>query len=67
MKLFRQTLTLSILSITMTFASSANTSNTTPYSTMSTIQLQQTVEKLSLSNEVPFDMGLELLRRWSES
>ena len=38
----------------------------TTYQTMSTIQLQLEVEKRSLTGDLPFDMGLELMNRWSQ-
>ena len=59
MKILRQSIALSLLSVTMTFAG-ANPE----YSTMSTKALQNAVEKLSNAGELPFKMGLELLKRW---
>jgi len=35
------------------------------YATMSTMQLQQEVERHSLDEDLPFEMGLELMKRWS--
>ena len=37
----------------------------TPYQNMSTTQLQAEVERLSQSGELPFPMGLELIKRWT--
>lgn len=39
----------------------------TIYTTMSTIQLQKEVERRSKNGEVTFDMGMELIKRWSNS
>jgi len=36
-----------------------------PYQNMSTTQLQAEVERLSQNGELPFPMGLELLKRWT--
>jgi hypothetical protein len=33
---------------------------------MSTHKLQEVVEKLSVEGKLPFEMGLELIKRWSE-
>lgn len=33
---------------------------------MSTQTLQEHVEKLSLEGKLPFEMGLELMKRWSD-
>jgi len=38
--------------------------NKTKY--MSTEELQKEVEKLSLSGDMSFEMGLELIKRWTE-
>ena len=35
------------------------------YHKMSTYELQQQVESLSQTGEVPFEMGVELIHRWS--
>ena len=34
---------------------------------MSTQQLQHEVEKLSLEGKLPFEMGLELIKRWTDN
>ena len=39
----------------------------TIYSTMSTAQLQKEVERRSKNGEVTFAMGMELMKRWSNS
>lgn len=35
------------------------------YKDMSTVQLQAEVERLSSEDKLPFEMGLELIERWS--
>ena len=47
---------------------SDNTDTTleTTYSNMSTTQLQSEVERLSKKEELPFTMGLELIKRWAQ-
>ena len=54
---------LSLLSVSLTFASTITPKD---YLTMSTIELEKQVEKLSLSGKLPFEMGLELIKRWSK-
>ena len=41
--------------------------NTISYSQMSTAQLQEEVERRSINGDLSFDMGLELIRRWTNS
>ena len=64
MKIIKQTIALSILSVTLTFAS---INNDTDYSMMSTVELEKEVELLSINGDLPFEMGIELLKRWKES
>ena len=63
---------------TMTYASNyknvnnmENRSNTImediSYMTMSTEQLQEEVEKRSINGNLSFNMGMELIKRWSNS
>jgi hypothetical protein len=33
---------------------------------MSTTKLEEEVEKLSIEGKLPFEMGLELIKRWSD-
>ena len=42
-----------------------DTSSQTTYSNMSTTQLQIQVERLSQNGELPFPMGVELIKRWT--
>lgn len=68
----------SLFAVTMTHASNENNvntlengSNTTmtdiSYVTMTTAQLQEEVEKRSINGNLSFDMGMELIKRWSNS
>ena len=63
---------------TMTYASSEHHINTkdnrsnvmmkdVSYVNMSTQQLQEEVEKRSINGDLSFNMGLELIKRWSNS
>lgn len=38
----------------------------TVYQHMSTLELEKEVEKLTLNGDVPFDMGVELMKRWTQ-
>ena len=69
---------LPLFIVTMTHASGNNntyTAGTIPdttmkeiaYINMSTAQLQEEVEKRSINGNLSFDMGLELIRRWTNS
>jgi len=42
------------------------TTSFTHVENMSTEQLQKEVERLSLRGEVPLELGMELMKRWSE-
>ena len=64
MKIIKQTIALSLLSVTLTFAS---INNDTDYSMISTVELEKKVELLSINGELPLEMGLELIKRWKES
>ncbi|HFQ62608.1 MAG TPA: hypothetical protein ENK39_09970 [Epsilonproteobacteria bacterium] len=55
----RRVIVLTSMTFTMTFASTQNT-----YASMSTIELQKQVETLSKQGTLPFEMGLELIKRW---
>lgn len=61
-------ITLSLISMTMASASiNENYENiNSDYATMSTAELEQVVENISLKGEVPFAIGLELIKRWTE-
>jgi hypothetical protein len=40
---------------------------TKDFKKMSTTELQIEVERLSAKNKLPFEMGLELMNRWTET
>ncbi|CAA6828578.1 MAG: Unknown protein [uncultured Sulfurovum sp.] len=63
MKNITLTIALALLAVTSTYAS---VPESTSYSTLTTNELEDKVEQLSLSGELPFEMGLELMKRWSE-
>ena len=77
MKFIKNIIGLTLISTSMTFASSTTNINkmeTKTYETlcytsdcMSTIKLQTEVEGLSIEGKLPYDMGLELMKRWSDS
>ena len=65
-----------MFALTMAFASNENRVNTIEnisnsviedetYKQMSTAQLQEEVERRSINGNLSFDMGLELIKRWS--
>ncbi len=66
---------LSLITVTMTYGSnkdnlsSLNDNSYTTleksYQSMSTAQLQEEVEKLSINGDLSFVMGLELMKRWT--
>lgn len=59
MTIITRVIVLTSMTFTMTFASTQNT-----YASMSTIELQKQVETLSKQGTLPFEMGLELIKRW---
>ncbi len=72
----KQLTILSMFALTMVFASNENRVNTIEnisnsaiengtYKQMSTAQLQEEVERRSINGNLSFDMGLELIKRWS--
>lgn len=76
-KILEKMILLSFITVTMTYASNENNMNTienksnttieASYQHMSTEQLEEEVEKRSISGDLSFSMGLELLKRWSNS
>ena len=76
MKFIKNIIVLALISTSITFASTTNRIDkieTKSYETlcytsdcMSTQQLQKEVEKLSIEGTLPFEMGLELFKRWSD-
>jgi hypothetical protein len=58
---------ISILTITtgIIYAScSKHDSSKISYSNIPTIELQNEVEKLAVTDQLPFEMGIELMKRW---
>jgi hypothetical protein len=55
----------SFFATSMVYASGVFSPEIKSYHKMSTYELQQKVEALSQKGEVPFDMGVELIHRWS--
>lgn len=66
---------LALLTTTITYATTAIDSNNIEIKAnekicltetcMSTPKLQEEVEKLSVEGKLPFEMGLELMKRWT--
>jgi len=65
-----------MFALTIAFASNGNSMDTIEntsstiiengtYKHMSTAQLQEEVERRSINGNLSFDMGLELIKRWS--
>lgn len=77
MNFMKNIIGLTLISTSMTFATSTTkfdkmetkTFETLCYTSdcMSTPQLQKEVERLSIEGKLPFEMGLELIKRWSDS
>ena len=74
-KFIKNIVGLALLTTAVTFASDTIHENvTTEVQTkiclteacMSTTKLQEEVERLSIEGKLPFEMGLELMKRWSE-
>ena len=49
-----------------TIENKADTMINKSYQTMSTVQLQEEVEKRSINGDLSFDMGMELIKRWTK-
>lgn len=68
-KIFIKIVTLSLISMGIIYASILievkNTLPHVPYCEMEIEQLQREVERHSENGDLPFDMGLELIKRWS--
>jgi hypothetical protein len=60
--------TLSILTLTTANAGVCDNAEEVPaatYTNMTTTELQKAVERLSAEDKLPFEMGLELIKRWT--
>lgn len=77
-KTFEKAIILSLFTATMIYASNKNYMNPidnisnhamkeVAYVNMSTEELQEEVEKRSVNGDLSFDMGLELIKRWTNS
>ena len=69
-KMLTRIMTLSIITVSIMYATSLLQHNHTltekTYHDMSMIELQEEVEELSQDGDLPFDMGLELIERWTQ-
>ncbi|CAA6812915.1 MAG: Unknown protein [uncultured Sulfurovum sp.] len=67
-KMLLKLMTILTLTLGLVYASAAIQPKkefyTTPYSCMNTAELQIVVERLSNEGNLPFEMGLELMKRW---
>jgi hypothetical protein len=76
-KLIMNFIGFSLLTTTMTYAATTSKNDSHKTNThpkicltedcISTIKLQEEVEKLSIEGKLPFEMGLELMKRWSDN
>jgi hypothetical protein len=76
-KILGKIIILSLITVTMTYGSNKDNLNnlndksyTTlekSYQSMSTAQLQEEVEKRSISGDLSFNLGMELMNRWTKS
>ncbi len=80
-RILRKIMTLMCVTATMSYATntrvnvtsmgieSATTEFTavnTAYQDMSTTELEKEIERLTISGDVPFGMGVELMKRWTQ-
>jgi hypothetical protein len=76
-KFIKNVIGLALITTSTTYATSSinidetenKTYETICYSNtcMSTSKLQEEVERLSVEGKLPFEMGLELIKRWSDN
>ncbi len=70
-KVLVKVVTLSFITVSIIYATGFvhldNISQETTYSNMSTMQLQIEVERLSQSGDLPFPIGMELIKRWTKN
>lgn len=63
--------TLSLIAVSIGYATKLiRLNNTLPeitYQEMSTTELQEKIERLSQNGDVPFPMGMELIKRWTNN
>lgn len=59
---------LSLITVSLIYATDILNFNKTPdYTKMDLKELQEEVEKHSIKGDLPFEMGLELIKRWSHN
>ena len=70
-KILGKIIPLSLITVSIIYAAGliniSDTSTKITYSSMSTIELEEEVERLSLNGDVPFPMGMELIKRWTNN
>ena len=69
-KMLTRIMILSLITVSIMYATSLLQHNHTltqkTYHDMSMTELQEKVEDLSQNGDLPFDMGLELMKRWTQ-
>ena len=65
-KILTRIILLSLITVSIVYASRL-VQPTHTYHDMSIIELQEEVEELSQNGELPFDMGCELMKRWTRT
>lgn len=63
--IFASTTRMNVTSMGITSETTQFKNITTEYKHMSTNELEKEVERLTLNGNVPFEMGMELLKRWT--
>ena len=70
-KALKSVVILSLIAISIGYATKLITLNNTfpeiTYQEMSNAELQEEVERLSQSGDVPFPIGVELIKRWTNN
>ena len=70
-KILGKIIPLSLITLSIIYAMGllnlSDTSAQITYSNMSTMELQEEVERLSQNGDVPFPMGMELIKRWTNN
>jgi hypothetical protein len=73
LKTVAKLITIPLFTMTMAYADNTDTFNpcgleeTVSYAHMSTKEIEFEVEKHSIKGDLPFELGLELLKRWSKA
>ena len=71
LKILEKIILLSLMTVSIIYAAGllnfSDTSTQITYSNMSTMELQEEVERLSQNGDVPFPMGMELIKRWTNN